>query len=172
MAKPTTARIAASMLLGALYLFSPWQVSSAVDKNTNERRAQVRTAYLFNIAKFATFPGTSTLNICIAADSIIQNYAAELNGRTLGDDRRIAVLINPQATETCHLAYIDSESTNTWRPQYVLTVSELEYSDGATSVIQFFEDGGKVRFTINLQHLDNATYSLSSKLVRLARNKK
>lgn len=160
------------IIVGIIYFLCPWHVSSAVDKSTNDRRAQLRTAYLFNIAKFTDFPGISSLNICIAEHSPLYQYIIELDGRQLGNERDVTVLVNPTTNDSCHIAYIDAAPLNSWQPNQVLMIGELDAPSSEITVIQFFEEADKIRFSINLEHLDTAKYRMSSKLLRLARDNK
>ena len=172
MVRNSVIRTVTAIIFAVIYLFCSWQVSSAVDNNFDERRAKLRTAYLFNIAKFASFPGASTINICISDHSSLHAYVLDLDKRALDNGRQLGIISNPNVSDSCHIAYIDRHTETTWPSRQVLTIGEAETSAADATVIQFFEDANKIRFSINLEYLDNAVYSLSSKLVRLARTRK
>jgi hypothetical protein len=111
----------------------------------------------------------------VATDAPLARYARELDGKDLGDGRVLTVTVGEIDARTCELAYVHGATT----PAAVRAAqaSLLAVSDAPDALergyaIQFFVDGGTVRFAAQQDVIARADYRVSSKLLKLARQLK
>lgn len=144
----------------------------------------VKAAFLFNFTKFvdwpeAAFEGTSDpLRMCVVADaaftaSVDRIIAGEtVRGRPL---RRVV----PDASELprCHVLYVGTAETDQADKLLssvgrapVLTVGETSRFMAHGGAIAFVVVNGRVRFDVHLRNAERAGLTISSKLLRVARD--
>jgi hypothetical protein len=145
---------------------------------------QVKAAFLFNFTKFVEWPAEVFLNektpitLCVfghdpfggALDDIVRG---EVIGKREVVVRRVNELpgLNP-----CQLIFVGntedkrlSDLLNSLRGTSALVVGETEGDAEAGVVIQFFSEGNKLRFAVNVDAMQRAKLSVSSKLLLLAK---
>lgn len=143
--------------------------------------AQLKAAFLFNFGKYVTWPASSSesFSICVlgqdpfgsALDSIV---AGETLGGKPASVRRIRAA---QEASSCQIVFISSseeahlQSTLATLAQSgsALTVSDLPEFAHRGGMIQFVEDGNRVRFVVNLAAARRAGLVLSSELLKVAK---
>lgn len=139
---------------------------------------KVKTAFLYNFAKFIEWPAdTGTLNICILGedhfgrdiDDIEEKAAA---GKVLSIRRIKAV----QDIKQCHMLFISSSENERLASILavahglnILTVSDTDGYAERGVIINFYEEQNKIRFEINKDAAERSGLKISSKLFSLAR---
>lgn len=140
--------------------------------------SKVKTAYLYNIAKFVSWPDDAReVVLCLDDKSPLYPFAKELANKPVANDRRL-VIANRLASH-CHIVFDDqppeqetalSYKAGSWRP-ITLAISDQKSAQHEKYAIQFFVDeNGRLQFSINMDAITDAEYRISSKLLRLARN--
>jgi hypothetical protein len=145
---------------------------------------QVKAAYLFNFAKFIQWPpeafasDQAPLFLCIVGedpfgqplDGIVQGKT--INGHTL-IVRRIT---NLDDLKTCQIVFIGSgdkkrlsELLRRLKGSNALAVGESRDFTGMGGGIQFYLENDRIRFSINVDALQRAHLTASSKLLALAK---
>ncbi len=139
--------------------------------------AELKTAYLVNIARFTTWSNQDEKKIlCIFKESTIYPEVSQLLGFEFGPELPLMILVDPTHLGSCHMLYWD-ENSETDQNNEILTTSHaglLVVSDLSDAIkrdfaIQFFVRNLKLRFSINQQVVKESDYKISSKLLRLSR---
>jgi hypothetical protein len=145
---------------------------------------QVKAAFLLNFAKFIEWPanvfqgGKTPIAVCIfrydpfgsALDDIIRGKNInnrELLARRINElpDLKACQLVFVSKTEDKHL----SEVLNSLSGASALVVGESEGFAERGGGVQFFLENKKLRFAVNVDALQRAHLTVSSKLLALAR---
>lgn len=164
--------IAGAMLL-AVAAASP--VPAAETQPVNER--QLKAAFLFNFAKFVTWPPSDRpLAICVAGDDALSAAASELlrgrlvEGRPV-DARPLAVSATPEGCDLLYLGGLkpDDASAILARTQGpVLTVGETPRFLRDGGMVRIYLDANRMRFQVNRNRTEAAGLRISSQLLVLA----
>jgi hypothetical protein len=158
----------------------PSLIALSAAQSTAPTQDDVEAAYLFNFAKFVTWPANSranVLNICILGKD---PFGATLDNIVAGETiegRRLAVLRLPRATSAapCSILFInESEASHVDKDLSavaklpILTVSDISgfMRDGGT--IEFVLSDKRVRFEVNLSAARRHGIVLSSQLLKVA----
>ena len=164
----------------AMLVVTPFAAAAPADRASE---SAVRAALVYNFAKFTEWPANliapgELLSLCVAEDS---SMAAELEelvaNRTVGQRgltvRRVRL---DQSLLTCHLLYargLDARRTTRLLDLIgsapILTISDHEEFAQNGGIANFFVDGGRIRFAINVAAVQRARLQVSSKLLILAR---
>jgi hypothetical protein len=145
---------------------------------------QIKAAFLFNFAKFVDWPpdafpnDKSPITLCVfghdpfgsALDEIIQ-------GKTINNRALLARRTNELPDlKPCQLVFVDKEADkglsdvlNSLKGTSALVVGESEGFAERGGGIQFFLEDNKLRFAINVDAVQRARLTVSSKLLALAR---
>src|SRR5258706_543067 len=144
---------------------------------------QVKAACLFNFAKFVDWPPTafpqpaSPIVIGIMGENLFHDDLARVvQGKTINNRPLVINEINSLSEATnCHILFISSsekkrlrEILPSLRNSSVLTVSETDHFTELGGMINFFAEGKKVHFEINVEAARNAGLKVSSRLLGLA----
>jgi hypothetical protein len=144
---------------------------------------QVKAAYLFNFARFVTWPVSATagrprFNICVLGrdpfgsvlDTAVEGE--KIGGVPVGAKR---VFRPDEAATACDVLYISSSEDDQLTgilagmdKSSVLTVSDMPQFVKRGGMMQFVLEGNRVRFEVNLAAAQHAGLSLSSELLKLA----
>ena len=145
--------------------------------------ANVKAVFLFNFAKYVTWPpvalgerSPAEVRFCVTAND---TFFSLLKPAVQGEDSDGKPL-QPVALEgldearSCQILYVgDAQSADAkaWltavRGQQVLTVADGALNDD--TVITFVRDSNRIRFDINRAAASRRNLNISSKLLRLAR---
>jgi hypothetical protein len=143
---------------------------------------EVEAAYLFNFAKFVTWPSSSLaerarFNICVLGED---PFGASLDriiaGETIGGkpvvDKRIS---SAEEAAGCSILYISSSEEGRLsrvltavKDEPVLTVSDISNFTERGGIIQFILRDNRVRFEVNLLPAQRDHLALSSELLKVA----
>lgn len=143
--------------------------------------AHVKAAFVFNFARFTTWPEAAlaegdTLAICALGGGAVTEALAGFDGRTIRghtvDVRPLAGLADPSS---CHVLYLDTPSAEHRREaiaavsrRAVLTVGDADAFARDGGMIELVPDGAKLRFEVNVARTKAAGLVMSSKLLKLA----
>ena len=143
--------------------------------------AQLKAAFLFNFGKYVTWPSLTGENftICILGqDPFGATLDSIVAGETLGGKPAVVRRIRgAQDASPCQVVFISSSEEAHLQP----TLAALEKSGNALTVsdmpdfvqhggmIQFVDEGNRVRFVVNLGVARKAGLVLSSELLKVAK---
>lgn len=177
MAILTSARLLPVIVLG-LAILAGSELLVAQEALEND----VKAAFLFNFTKFVEWPAGAferpddPMRVCVVADaSFVASVDRILAGETVrGRSLRRVV---PQASDLphCHVLYVgETERVDTLLSPIarapVLTVGESARFLDRGGAIAFILANDRVRFDVNLKAADRAGLTISSKLLRVARD--
>ena len=140
---------------------------------------RLKAAFIYNFAVYTEWPADvgSKLNLCMLGQDPFGGELQELNGKVIGA-RSIAVqpTTTRQTITSCQLLYI-SPSAIGELPQVlgalnglsVLVVTDSPGAARAGAAINMAVQNSRVLFEVNLRAVQGARLTLSSKLLRLAR---
>ena len=137
--------------------------------------AKLQVAYLFNIARYVTWPrAEGAVHLCLASNSALARYAHEVDGHDLDDGRKLEVLVTPADLSRCQILFIRrNEDTAVADPRGagpgVLIVSDRPDAVARGYAMQFFVHENSLHFAVNADIMAGADYRVSSKLMRLAK---
>jgi len=145
---------------------------------------KVKTAFLFNFAKFIDWPSTSfatpqsPFTICMLGQDPFGSILTDtLQGKVIGD-RPLAVRRLKDKSETwrCQIVFVSSSESlhladivETVRGENVLLVGETNGFAASGGTIEFTLENDSVRFAINTDAADRSGLKFSSKLLALAK---
>jgi hypothetical protein len=145
---------------------------------------QVKAAFLFNFAKFVEWPAEAFLNeqtpitLCVFGHDPFGGALDEIaRGEAINNREVLVRRINElPGLNSCQLIFVGnkedkrlSELLNSLRGRSALVVGETGGDAEAGVVIQFFSEGNKVRFAVNVDAMQRAKLRVSSKLLALAK---
>ena len=172
--------LAAGCFALAWLFTAPMLLAQSAAQASAPTQDDVEAAYLYNFAKFVTWPPTShtnVLNVCLLGkDPFGVTLDQVIAGETI-DGTHLAVvrLADEQAVQSCAILFIgESESSHLDQDLAavaklpILTVSDLPgfMEDGGT--IQFVLQENRVRFEVNLSAARKCGIVLSSQLLKVA----
>lgn len=155
--------------------------SASADSSPTEY--QVKAAYLFNFLKFVQWPNDASADpqrkwvIGIVGNSPI---GAELSvlaeGKTVeGRGLLVKTLQSGDSLGACHILFVGASEErhlvsilSSLQGSSVLTVADFDKFIERGGMIQFVNDGGRIRMDIDLGATGRARLKISSKLLALA----
>jgi uncharacterized protein DUF4154 len=144
----------------------------------------VKATFLYNFTKFidwppAAFETSGPFRVCVFSDIAVgRAIEATLRGETIRT-RPIEVLTpaTVESTRTCHIAYFDRGQVGragkllpSLGHATVLTVGDGPQFLEHGVAIAFILENNRVRFDVNMPAVERAGLTVSSKLLRVARN--
>lgn len=142
---------------------------------------QVKAAFLYNFALFTEWPAHSgnTITLCVVEGSALQTELEEFEGQSVGN-RQFAVrrVTDAEATQGCQLLFLPRATAGSMgrtkrmlAPRdHLLVVGDSPEAAQAGAGINMSINDARVIFDVNLQRVQDAKLTLSSKLLRLARH--
>lgn len=166
---------------GWLAVGQPTSRMSAEPRPTDE---QVKAIYLYNFAKFATWPperasSGAPFTICLDhADGFFPTLQSAVAGEKIGGrPAEVKRLGEEQEAGLCDILYIDSSDQGRMEGllagvvgHSVLTVSDISGFTDRGGMIEFVMEGSRVRFKVGLAAAQKAGISLSSQLLKVAQS--
>lgn len=149
---------------------------------TVEEELLFKSAYIFNFAKFTTWPENkqlserSTIKLCTIGNTPLVENLAALNNKKIQDRTLNVIHLNNTATVVeCHLIYIGQtrldqikHTINAATGNPVLTISEHPSFTDIGGMIELLHTNGTTKFRINLSSVENNGLKISSRLLILA----
>jgi len=144
---------------------------------------QVKAAFLYNFAKFVTWPPQSfqtskdPIVICILGSNPFGGELEEAVQGKVVEGRKLLVLQISDAKQaaSCHILFISSSERKRsrsiladLRSTGILTVGESEGFAGYGGVVNFKLEGNRVRLEVNIDAAEQEKLRISSKLLSLA----
>jgi YfiR/HmsC-like len=141
----------------------------------------VKAGFLYNFAKFAEWPALASaapIVMCVAGDEKIAGALAETVREQKISGHALDVLrpADNATWRSCHLLFIadaelrrSAEGLGALKTLQVLSVSDQKDFAQTGGIIEFYLEGGKMRFAINVDAVDRSGLRLSSRLLGLAR---
>ena len=159
-------------------------VSDGWTQEAGPTESEVKSAYIFNFAKFVEWPpkslpqASSPIVIGILGENPFHGDLEQTIRNKTVDDHPLLLMKEfalPAAPTNCHILFINS-SEKARLPQIlkdlkgasVLTVGEMDGFTEAGGMINFVREGTKIRFRINNEAATKAGLKISSKLLSLA----
>lgn len=142
--------------------------------------AQLKAAFLFNFGRYVTWPNIAgdTFSICILGhDPFGSSLDSLVAGETLGG-KPVAVrrIRGAQEASGCQIIFISSSEESHLQPTLAalskstaLTVSDIPEFVQRGGMIEFVDDGNRVKFLVNLAQAKSAGLVLSSELLKVAK---
>lgn len=169
------ARFCAAVIIGALSYGG--ETAAAAE----EAESRLKVAFLFNFAKFVTWPepefsAQPTISICISGENSLGDALNGLKGKTAqGRDVVVKRDVKLDQLPFCHIAYIGGSEKERIAKilrgtgKGVLTVSDIPAFVDAGGVIGLSVSDNKVGFDINLEAAQQADLKISAQLLKVAR---
>jgi uncharacterized protein DUF4154 len=168
--------------LGCLLTFASADVLIGQTPQSGEKA--VKAAFLYNFTKFVDWPqsaftdSSAPFHVCVFVDPSFRHDVEEmLAGETIGGRPLRVVTPEPSDVKSCHLAYFGPGNADRSAPVLaamrgvpILTVGEGARFLQQGGVISFVLEDNRVRFDVNKRAVERAGLTVSSKLLRVARN--
>jgi hypothetical protein len=157
---------------------------AAAEQRTPTAEDDIKAAFLFNFTQFVEWPGaalggTDPFRICVVADPA---FAAAVD-RTVGGEsvggHAIARTspVSPDTARGCQILFVgrqEGERLDRWmaavKGSPVLVVGESPAAFERGAHINFVVESNRVKFDVNKDGATRAGLTISSKLLRVARN--
>ena len=145
---------------------------------------RLKAAFLYNFSKFVEWPADAFTSdqapilLCVFRDDPFGNALDQiLQGKTINSREVLARRINElPGLKSCQLVFVShredkhlSEILNSLQGTSALVVGESDGFAQRGGGIQFYLEDNKLRFAINVDAVQKARLSVSSKLLALAR---
>jgi len=162
-------------------ILAVWLATVAWGQTAEEYR--VKAAFLFNFAKFVSWPpeafksASDPIAICIVGkDPFDGALERTVSGQTVdGKPFTVRQAPDPKQMGGCHIAFVSSSERKRLpaifegiKNSCVLTVGESDNFTGEGGVVNFRLEDGRVRIQINLEAAGQHRLRISSKLLGVA----
>jgi hypothetical protein len=184
MAFLTPARLRARVVAGVVAAVACVSAGVALRAQTAPIEANVKAVFLFNFAKYVTWPAVNPgerspaeVRVCVTADDpFFKLLKSAVQGEDIDGRPLLPVaLAGLDDARTCQILYVgDSQSADAkaWlsavRGYQVLTVADGALNDD--TVIALVRENNRIRFDINRVSASRRNLNVSAKLLRLARH--
>jgi hypothetical protein len=175
------ALLARGLAAAAIVLFA-WQPSARAQGETIED--EVKAAFLYNFTKYIDWPAAAfqdasdPFRMCVAASPKFFRTVETLIGGETARGRPIQLVApEPSNLQRCHILFTGAQEAPRFeaalpalsrRP--VLTVGESQHTFDRGGAILLVLEGSRVRFDVDVRSIERAGLTVSSKLLRVARN--
>lgn len=165
-------------------LLLPLLLSLALPAETPPvREYQVKAVFLYNFAQFVQWPAEalpadgSPLVVGILGNDPFDSYLDEVveGEKVNGHPLKVVRFKSLEELKDCHVLFVSSSEASRLEPilrtlktRNILTVGEHELFARLGGMVSFVTKEGKIRFRINLDAVQAADLTMSSKLLRLA----
>ncbi len=162
-------------LCALVLVFAAQYSSPATADELDDRQLKIKTAMIFNFARFASWPKrvpSATITLCVSSDADLYSSLMSLDGKDVNERTLRAVELNFETLDSCHIGYLSqadarSNIANRLTKSGVLTVSsDRDFSE--VGMIELVKIGRQNRFAINNSLAAESGVKLSSKLLRIA----
>ena len=176
-----------SLLVRLMVVASVWALAAVSILHSQQSKPaeyEVKAAYLYNFGRFVEWPGkvasdkSDSFRICVLGqDPFGRILDKALSGETIDGKHVVAKRITkPLEAVDCRILFISSSEEKRLNDTLmaidkagVLTVSDMPEFLQRGGMIQFVLDSNRVRFEINLTAAENASLTLSSELLKVAK---
>jgi hypothetical protein len=176
-------RLLATSLFGLIVLWPALLGSPGRAQPAPPSEYELKAAFIFNFARFIEWPPkafsspTAPFIIGILGQNPFHNDLQKTIGAKTVDQHRLVILElnSPSSATNCHIVFISTSETARLTPilqglkgASVLTVGEMDRFTESGGMINFVQEGTKIRFQINNEAAIRAGLKISSKLLSLA----
>ena len=166
--------MAVAIVVSGATSFASAQTATAPD-------ADVKAAFLFNFAQFTEWPALASdapITACIVNDEgVAAALAKTVRGRNIsGHALEVSRPQDSTTWRTCHLLFLAEGVVRRAAAELreitalpVLTVSDSKGFSRAGGIIELYVEGGRMRFSINVDAVNRSGLRLSSRLLGLAK---
>jgi len=162
--------------------FTTTHLFAAVAKFKSDDEERFKAAFIYNFAKFTTWPEASltkdsSLVLCIAGSSESKYRLSRLSGKLIkGHPLIIKSLNNGLPADKCHMLYIEKSAKNKLkrlleltRNKAILTISDIPSFSTRGGIIQFYRKQGQTHLIINIDVARESHLEISSRLLILGK---
>lgn len=142
----------------------------------------IKAAYLYNFAKFVEWPDhlfdskTSPIVLCVLGENTFGDALKALeNKRVMGRPFVVRHIRRPEQARGCQILFIsDSEKAGfsdivqSLGGKHCLTVSSIRNFARMGGMVGFVRVGNNIRFEVNLDTVNHAGLTISSRLLKIA----
>jgi hypothetical protein len=169
-------------LMSACLMVAMGSIALAQPQADINREQQVKAAYLYNFARFTTWPASKfasadePIRFCaLEGDPLLPAMAETLQGKSIdGHPAAVSPVRDASAMRACHVGYLPQRPRAQLAQELeglsgggVLTVHEADAAIRAGIVRLFIEDN-RLRFEINVAAAERERIALSSRLLSVA----
>lgn len=141
----------------------------------------LKAAFLYNFTRFAEWPALGTgqaIVVCIVGDdAMAAAFDKTAAGKSIGGHAvETTKPVDAASWTACHVLFIaDSEARRSVnellliRTAPVLTVSDRPGFARTSGLVELYLEGGRMRFSVNVDALERSGLQLSSRVLGLAR---
>ncbi|NTV95571.1 MAG: YfiR family protein [Thiobacillus sp.] len=147
-----------------------------------EDETLLKTAFVYNFAKFTRWPGKAmdeqveSLSLCIAGEDNLAEGLWRLRGRPVkGQPLAVLAVREARLPKTCNILYVAASEQpqlpdylRATRGQAILTVAQFGRFAQDGGMIELYREHGRVRFIINLGAARAAGLEINPSLLSLA----
>lgn len=138
----------------------------------------VKVAFVFNFLKFIQWPAGAfrdageAVSVCVKGGSDLDGPLEALNSKLVQDRpiqvRRVAA---GSTTGRCHVVYFGAQPAGAGElgQKYRVTIGDAPNFAGTGGIVNFFREGERLRFEVNLDAARQAEVQFSADMLRLAR---
>jgi uncharacterized protein DUF4154 len=170
-------------ILRLSFIWLPLIGSPGHSQESRPTEYQIKAAFLFNFAKFVEWPpsafvgATSPLIIGVLGQNPFHDDLERTVRNKTVDDHPLVIkeFHSPAEATNCHILFISTsekkrlhEIMEALKGTTVLTVGETDRFTEDGGMIDFVQQGTKIRFEINNDAAKKAKLKISSKLLNLA----
>ena len=141
---------------------------------------QLKAAFLYNFANFTEWPASvgPTIQLCVYGPDPFGRFLDDLEGARVGG-RKLAVLRTNQfeVLSGCNLVFVATPAmaglpriVESARGKPLLTVVETADATARSAALRLVLEDARVGFEVNMVAVREADLTLSSKILRLARD--
>jgi len=164
-----------------LLLIGVFVVRAPLDAQGGDLEYDVKAAFLLNFTRYVEWPASRShapFRMCLLASNPFgKRLDTAVAGETWQEEAiTVKVVRDIGDTTDCDLLYVPADATDRFaagRPRIasrpILTVGETRRFFTSEGMIELFVEDGKVRFSINQRAAALAGLTISSRLLRLAR---
>ena len=147
------------------------------------REQLVKAAYIYNFAKFTTWPPNtippmgSALSLCIVGQDPIGKVAANLEEKTVqGRSVDVTYVVWAEEVTSCNIVFIGLKSADRMKELFsilqskpILTISDMPGFTLNGGMLGLLEERGRINFEANQTAINTAGLRVSSRALQLAK---
>lgn len=163
--------VVSTLLVTGLIVSGPF----ALADEPQDRQAKIKTAMVYNFARFASWPPSrlnGQITLCVSPDADLYSALMSLDGKDVEQNAIRTRALTSGSNSLCHIAYLSKDAARKdivadLSRNSVLTISE-DSEVAQTTMISLVKIGRQNRFVINNSLAAQSGIKLSSKLLRIA----
>jgi len=167
---------------GIILLILALTTHARADEKASEY--QIKAAFLYNFANFTTWPqgafldGTSPLVIGVLGEDPFNGHLSAVESKTVANGRPIRIARARALADlpVCHILFVSAsenrrllEIFEQFDNHAVLTIGDAPDACRQGTMISFFNEDNKVRFSVNLDAINESVLRLDSRVLKLGR---